>query len=118
MSVMTNSPAAVGVPEIETRHRMAIALDYAGIKKGNMAGLLEVSGETIGNYLSGRSRPSPVTLREWARITGVSIEWLRWGTTPIDGGDGPGLRVPPTACNYVPAGRMVALRTRRVLAAA
>lgn len=109
---MTNA-TAVGIPVIEMRHRMAIALDYADIKKGRMAELLGVTGDTVGNYLSGRSRPLAPTLREWARITGVSIEWLRWGTTPVGGDDGTdgGSRVAtlgePSRLRLVPAANLL-----------
>ena len=64
------------VPEFETRHRMQLALERAGVSPHEMAGYLAVSRNTIGNWLAGRTRPPVSALRLWAQKCGVSYEWL------------------------------------------
>lgn len=65
---------------------MRIALEHAHVSMGEMADLLEVSGNTIGNYLAGRSIPSAAVLRVWAMRCGVPLEWIKYGNNP-DGDD-------------------------------
>lgn len=109
MTCVSNTPIPAGVPHIEPRHRMRIALEHAHVSMGEMAELLEVSGNTVGNYLAGRSVPSAATLRVWAMRCGVPLDWIRYGTENDDDG-GPGLGVPPTAWSDDRPGQVVHLR--------
>ncbi len=70
------------IPRIELRHRLAIALDHAGLRPADMVAELDVHRNTVSGYMTGRTRPSRAVLRVWALRTGVSFEWLN------DGGEG------------------------------
>ncbi len=65
---------------------MRIALEHARMSMGEMAELLDVSGNTVGNYLSGRTTPSTAVLRVWAMRCGVPLEWIKYGSDS-DGDD-------------------------------
>lgn len=69
--------AAPAIPLWHLGDRLGKALDHAGLKHQDMAAILEVGRNTIGNYVNGRSTPTIATLRVWAIETGVSLEWLR-----------------------------------------
>lgn len=100
---MTNAPtSAAEVPTIEPRHRMRIALEHAGVTMGEMAHLLDVSGNTVGNYLAGRTTPSTAVLRVWAMRCGVPLDWIRYGTANSNDtspGGGSDLVVTPSRWN-------------------
>lgn len=55
---------------------------------GEMAHLLDVSGNTVGNYLAGRTTPSTAVLRVWAMRCGVPLDWIRYGIGPENDDDG------------------------------
>jgi transcriptional regulator with XRE-family HTH domain len=97
---MSEMPAPGTVPEWDQADRLAKALQHRGIKVQQMADYLGVSRNTIGNYLSRRSKPDKRTLLLWAMKTGVPREWLEDGKTPPDDPDGGGVRregiEPPT----------------------
>lgn len=86
----TAQPA--GVPTFELRHRMALALETADLSISGMANHLEVSRNTVGNYIAGRTNPTVATLRVWALRCGVPFAWLRDGTVTPEGGGPNGTR--------------------------
>ena len=102
------SQAPVGsIPAWNTGDRLRKSLDHVEMSVQEMADYLEVSRNTVGNYISGR-RPIPgAMLKLWALRTGVPRVWLETGETPTqpEGPDG-GLAVvarsegfePPTCC--------------------
>ena len=59
--------------------RLAKALEVAEVTNAEMATYLEVSANTIGNYTSGRTKPSRLQVKEWAMRTGAPYEWLENG---------------------------------------
>ncbi|MFF7683117.1 helix-turn-helix domain-containing protein [Microbacterium sp. NPDC007973] len=59
--------------------RLDKALRVAGVSTAEMADTLDVSRNTIGNYTSGRTRPSRLQIREWAARTGAPVQWLETG---------------------------------------
>ena len=59
--------------------RLQKALTISGTKSEDMADYLEVSRNTISNYINGRTAPKKVYLREWALKTGVPLSWLETG---------------------------------------
>lgn len=69
---------------------MALALEAQGIPIQEMADLLGVSRNTVGNYLSGRTTPRLAVLRVWAMRTGYGVDWFLTGDTPTTGPDTPG----------------------------
>lgn len=79
-------PVGGEVPEFTIHDRLAKArayyakqIDYP-ITQDEFAELVGCSGATVSNYELGNvSRLSDATLREWARVTGVSYRWLKTG---------------------------------------
>lgn len=61
---------------------MRIALEHARLNNLDMAELLDVSPNTVSNYLAGRTTPSMAVLRVWAMRTGVPLDWIRYGAGP------------------------------------
>lgn len=89
MSDAQTTPAGAvgGIPRFERRHRLGLALEHAELSVQAMADHLGVNRNTVGNYLSDRTRPSTAVLRTWALRCGVPFEWLRDG---IGGDNDPG----------------------------
>lgn len=74
---MSEQPAAFpGVPKWDVADRLRKALREAQMSTEEMADYLDVSRRSIGNWLSGRIKPSTRTMRLWALRTGVQYEWL------------------------------------------
>lgn len=71
------------IPTWTLGERMWKARRDAGLSTSAMADALDVSANTVGNYEAGRTTPTTVTLREWARITGVSHTWLVGEGRPV-----------------------------------
>jgi transcriptional regulator with XRE-family HTH domain len=79
---MSNAPEPQ-IPQFEVRHRLALALEAAGVSTEDMADTLGVHRNTIGNYLRGNTRPRKLVLQAWALRCGVPYTWLAEGeTTP------------------------------------
>lgn len=74
--------------EFEQRHRLQRALEEAELTPADMADALDVHRNTVSNYLHGRSRPTYLVLKEWARVCDVSYAWLTYGHDE-SAGDGP-----------------------------
>lgn len=64
--------------------RMRKSLREAHLNVATMADYLDVSRNTVGNWINGHTRPPGAALRLWAMRCGVKFEWLR------DGIDTPG----------------------------
>jgi|HubBroStandDraft_6_1064221.scaffolds.fasta_scaffold00861_27 transcriptional regulator with XRE-family HTH domain len=80
---MSEQPATPpGVPEWDTADRLRKALRHADLGVQEMASYLDVSRNTVGNWINGRIEPSTQTLRLWALRCGVSYEWLTEGRNP------------------------------------
>lgn len=95
---MSQAPAAGNAaPEWDLADRLVKALRVGDVGKGEMAEHLGVNPNTVGNYVSGRTKPSRAVLRVWAMRCGVPLEWLLTGQ--VDSSDGP-----PTSGNSLPAG--------------
>lgn len=74
--------APSGVPQWTLGDRLAKSLAHSDVSHAEMADFLEVSRNTVGNYIAGRVKVPAATLRVWADKTGVSLDWLRTGTVP------------------------------------
>lgn len=98
---------ALHIPEWDLADRLRKSLRDAGIGVGQMADRFEVSRNTIGNWLNGRSAPSVNDLRAWADETGVPLPWLRWGVTDPNGPSTSGV----TDIGCIADARVVAPRT-------
>lgn len=80
-----------GIPQWTVGDRLGKALDFADMSVGEMADYLEVSRNTVGNYINGRTRAPGSTLRLWSMRTGVPRKWLETGESDgTDGGGGSG----------------------------
>lgn len=77
--------------------RLAKALRVGRVTKGQMAAHLKVSGNTIGNYLAGRTTPNDATLKVWALRCGVPYGWLIGEESGPDAPSDQG--IPPSPCN-------------------
>lgn len=75
------------VPPIETRHRLRIAREYAGLEQIELAELIGVSRSTVGNAEKGRVRPRKIVVNAWAMACGVPASWLVTGLPPDNGPD-------------------------------
>lgn len=71
------------IPEISLGWRLKIALSYANIKAEDIATELDVSRQTVTRWMTGNGAPPKrVFVKEWARLTGVSLAWLETGQAP------------------------------------
>lgn len=78
-----------GVPQFDLHDRLRKAREWAGMEQGELAGALDVSRNTIGNYETrATTRLKPLVLKQWAMRTGVPYEWLLTGEVPAGPDDG------------------------------
>lgn len=71
------------VPEWTLGDRLAKALKYADVSPEQIAAHLGLkSTNTIGNYISGRTKISHGYIVLWAQICGVDPVWLETGQPP------------------------------------
>jgi DNA-binding XRE family transcriptional regulator len=89
---MTIAYESGDVPPIEVRHRLRIAREYAGLEQDELADLIGVSRNTIGNAEKGRVKPRKITLNAWGLACGVPVSWIEKGVpdcgppqSPLDG---------------------------------
>ena len=81
---MTIAYESGNVPPIEVRHRLRIAREFAGLEQDQLAQIIGVSRNTVGNAEKGRVRARPITINAWALACGVPRGWLLEGDTPQD----------------------------------
>lgn len=91
------------VPEFDLGDRMRRALRYADVSVQAMADYLEVSRNSVGNWLNGRAVPSGAVVRLWALRTGVSHAWLKDGTGSTHEGPKGGAGLPRLDSNQQPS---------------
>lgn len=73
-------PATVEiVPDWSLGDRLRKSLDVAGIGVSDMAEVLGYTRDSVGRWIHDRGVPRKATMRAWAAITGVSLEWLETG---------------------------------------
>lgn len=64
--------------------RLRKAREDAGLSQAELAEQIGISRNTVGNAELGERTPLNVTLRAWAAVTAVPLEWLETGrTTPV-----------------------------------
>jgi hypothetical protein len=59
--------------------RLKRSLRYANLRNHEMAARLSLHPNTIGGYVTGRTKMLPVVMRLWATETGVPLSWLKTG---------------------------------------
>ncbi|MFR9919929.1 helix-turn-helix transcriptional regulator [Corynebacterium striatum] len=77
-----------GIPEWRVQDRLKRAREYAGMSQVELADLVGISRATLGNAEQGVRELKRPALIAVAFATGVSLEWLENGETPV--GNNPG----------------------------
>lgn len=67
------------VPTWSLGDRLRKALEHADLRAGDMAEYLDVSRNTIGNYMAGRVKVPEAVILAWSMRTGVPPGWLKSG---------------------------------------
>lgn len=75
------------VPEWTMGDRLRKAREDAGLSQAQLAAAIGISRNTVSNAELGDRTPLTITLRAWADVTGVPLQWLQTGT--IGGGPRP-----------------------------
>jgi transcriptional regulator with XRE-family HTH domain len=82
---MSTSAEHPEIPRFDQADRMRKALRTSGIGANEMAAYLDVSRNTVSNWINGHTPPRGAYLRLWALRTGVPFEWLEHGeVTPAN----------------------------------
>jgi transcriptional regulator with XRE-family HTH domain len=74
--------------------RLRRALRVSGVSVQEMADYLDVTRNSVGNWINGRVQPDVRTLRLFALRTGFPIVWLVNGEEPPSGDDGSSMEPP------------------------
>jgi len=74
------SHAAAARPAWTLGDRLRKARETAGFTQQQLADALMVDRKTVGSAEGGRTRPFPLVIREWSRVTAVDYDWLLTGT--------------------------------------
>jgi transcriptional regulator with XRE-family HTH domain len=69
----------INYPQFTMGHRMRLVLDDRGYSVGDAAERLEVSRNTISNWLNGHTSPRRRDVKAWCTWLAIPEEWLRWG---------------------------------------
>ena len=65
--------------ELTTGERMAKARNWVGLDQADMARILSYSRNTVSNWERGVSEPPFSVVKEWAKITGRTLDWFANG---------------------------------------
>ena len=79
---MTSAYEGGSVPQIEVRHRLRIAREFAGLEQEDLAARMGVTRSTISNAENGKGAPRRTTINAWALACGVPASWIIDGTGP------------------------------------
>lgn len=71
--------------EFGLHDRLRKALEVSGTSVQAMADACGVSRNTVGNWLSGRTKPTKGALMLWSTVTNAPLNWLETGTVPAFG---------------------------------
>lgn len=69
---------------METKDRIAKAIEYTGLKKGEFAKKLNITSGYVSNLLQGKYKPSPQLIKNISMIFGINEEWLKTGKGNIE----------------------------------
>lgn len=79
-------PVAALAPVWTLGDKLAKARRFAGLEQADMAMALNVSRALVSKFERDQSEPRISQLRQWAKVTGVSEEWLlSSGYIPVTG---------------------------------
>lgn len=76
---MTNAQPSAAKIQWTQGDRLWKSLSIANVSNQEMADILGVARNTVGNYIAGRTPIPEGFLRLWAMRTGVSYGELKWG---------------------------------------
>ena len=76
------------IPAMQFRHRLALALDHAGMEPAELAAELLASRSAVYGWLKGPTRPSARKVARIAELTGVPVSWLADDTPADQAGSG------------------------------
>jgi len=79
---MTSAYEGGAVPQIEVRHRLRIAREFADLEQEELAARMSVGRSTISNAENGKGEPRRTTIRAWALACGVPVQWIMTGENP------------------------------------
>lgn len=91
---MTSAYDQGQVPPIEVHHRLRIAREYAGYDQDQLAKIIGISRNTVGNAEKAKVAPRTIVVNAWAMACGVPRDWILTGKHPTDhpgGGSGLGI---------------------------
>lgn len=82
---MTTPHAIEGAPEprFTLGHRMALALEQAGLNRTEMAEILGTTTEALRRWTSGVTPVKRYVLIAWATVCNVNLGWLETGVYAI-----------------------------------
>lgn len=80
---MTDLDESQTVPMFPLHYRLRLACEMAGVDAEELAELLDVHVNTAHNYLAGRSKPRRPALKEIAKRTRLSLQWLETGDPTV-----------------------------------
>jgi transcriptional regulator with XRE-family HTH domain len=72
------------IPELTLGDRLMLSREKARIGSHEMAAKFHKTRSTITNWEKGRSEPSHTEIKEWARITGYSLDWIMDGQLSVE----------------------------------
>lgn len=88
---MTSAYDRGSVPQIELRHRLRIAREFAGLEQSELADVIGTSRTTVSSAENKKHyTPRRILLNAWALATGVPVTWLITGEGPDGGPPEPG----------------------------
>lgn len=92
---MTSAYESGRVPEIEVKHRLRIAREFAELEQDELASLIGVARNTVINAEKGHTTPRKIVINAWALACGVPASWIKTGVYEIsddpNGGSGLGI---------------------------
>ncbi len=83
------------VPEWDLADRLRKALRSSDVSVAQISQALDVSRQTVGNWMAGRARPTRATVVAWALATGVDLHWLETGQAPAEPASNGEIGTPP-----------------------
>lgn len=115
LASMTSAYETGHAPEIEVRHRLRIAREYAGLEQEDLAERSGISRSTISSAELGKKQPHRMTVNAWALACGVPASWIWTGKNPpADPNDGVANPTgpQPNGCRATPTLQVVNPRKR------
>lgn len=70
--------------QFQMHHRLALAMDEAGVSADEMAALLKRSTGTISNYRTKATTPPHAAIVLWADRCDVDVDWVLYGDSAPD----------------------------------